>query len=99
MVTLSHLSRLAPFRRLEIEILAAAIFGDEIDPAAVRSPYQPGGRAVEIAAQRLFVLPINIHQVELGYGVGVVRFIVAGVGDQPTVGGDGWINIGSVAIG
>ena len=91
--------RRAPGRGHEPHVARAAVAGGEIQPAAVRSPRQVAGIAVQRAGQLADVAAVEAHHVEPGGAVRHAARVAAGEGDGAPVGRHDGVGPGAGPLG
>src|SRR6202022_2845956 len=85
--------------RIETDFGVALIVVTEEDAAAVGSPLRVLDIAVEFIGERMRIATVAIHEVELCGLMALVTIIVAGVGDEFSVGRDYGRIVGALATG
>ena len=98
LVTTCTSSGAASGERQEVEVLRALILRGEVDASAVFLPRDALRRAIPRARDHPRVAAVDVHHVELAVLPGVLRPVVAGVGDALAVGRDLRVAVGSLAL-
>ncbi len=94
-----HLVGARAGEREEVEVLRALILRREVEAVAVFLPHDALRRAIPRARNHARVAAVDVHHVELAVLPGVLRPVVAGVGDALAVGRDLRVAVGPLALG